>query len=433
MALRKCEECGSQVSSRAETCPSCGHPTRTSRRAVNCWALIALVVLPFVVASSDTLNVNALNQTVQPRDAWLDRGGTRIVLEVNGPGTSDDFVARSAPLYDAKATLSLAGCDPQTCQDSYQVALFHHGTGDVGFSPDSVALGRVGGVWVGSATVQVSGAGVGSVTITATPDHGLDAVDVDVTVYTAVLTVRRKGSGDEFSGSAAIAAGANKSDVHKADVQVQADPAISGIPLHLQIADGSGRGRLIAAALSGDGTTDGNGRIAGTFLSSDKIESPTLEARSTTGSLLSTATVSQQWDDEEGLEFNLPEFFVPEQPDDTTFTCRLTEGVPIDGHATRYYTYTATIYSREWNLTTGEETESERSYDEPFDDLPFGLQIQDLIEHSSADEPHPGKYRNTQTVHDYYDLVEQGGNRVWREAVVREYVMAIEDDGVYNP
>jgi len=264
-----------------------------------------------------------------------------------------------------------------------------------------------------------------------TPGVGWEERGV-VTVYTVSLQVRRSGSGDKFKDSAAVAAGGHSPGVHKADVRVQTDPAVSGIPVTVQIRSGEGRGRLAHALLTIGSITDGSGEISGTFVSSDTRGAVTLEARNDRGVLLDTARIDQQWDDDEGLEFHVPDYFVPEQPDESTFTCRLAEKVPITGHTLNYYTYAATVRSYQWNLTTGEETQDERTYDDPIDGLPFGLDVNDLIRHSATTEVKAGAYRNTQTVHDYFDLVEENGNEYWREALVVDYEMAVEDDGVYN-
>lgn len=49
MALIKCKECGTEVSSKAETCPKCG--ARVAAKPMGCWTLIGVVFLGIVIIS----------------------------------------------------------------------------------------------------------------------------------------------------------------------------------------------------------------------------------------------------------------------------------------------------------------------------------------------------------------------------------------------
>ncbi len=45
MALKKCKECGKEVSSKAKTCPHCGAPVKHSDAAKGCLALVVLLCM----------------------------------------------------------------------------------------------------------------------------------------------------------------------------------------------------------------------------------------------------------------------------------------------------------------------------------------------------------------------------------------------------
>jgi hypothetical protein len=260
----------------------------------------------------------------------------------------------------------------------------------------------------------------------------------NIVVFNADLKVRRKGSGDAYAGSAMVAAGKLSSDVHKADVEVSATPAVSGIPIDVQIKSGEGGGEPGTsgeASLSMGDTTDANGKITGSYTSSNKTEDVTLEARC--GScqyLLDSAAIYQKWDDDAGLEFNVPEVFVPGIPDTCKFTCRLMEDVPIDGHAIEWYTRGIKLDWYWWNIDTDEEDWAVTQYDYPFtgdDDLPFDKEIGDFTAYSGGSESPAGVYAKTHTVYDYFDIIEIEGEYVWQEALVMTYDFAVYDHGVY--
>lgn len=50
MALKKCKECGKEVSTKAKECPNCGAPVKSSR-AVGCLTIIAIIFLIGIIAS----------------------------------------------------------------------------------------------------------------------------------------------------------------------------------------------------------------------------------------------------------------------------------------------------------------------------------------------------------------------------------------------
>jgi hypothetical protein len=261
----------------------------------------------------------------------------------------------------------------------------------------------------------------------------------DVTVYQATLAVRRKGSAAAYSSSATVAAGKRASDVHKADVQASATPAVSGIPLDVDKKQGEGQGQPGTAGQASldmdSSTTDANGKITGTYTSSNKSETVTLELRChTCGKLLDTATIHHNWDDDAGLEFNVPEYFIPGLADTCKFTCRLEEGVPIDGHTINWYTTEITLSWYWWNIDTGDDDSGEQEYDHPFtgdNSLPFAKAIGDFVVYSRGSENPAGVYAKTHTVYDYFDIVEIEGELVWQEALVIKYDFGVYDAGVY--
>jgi hypothetical protein len=260
----------------------------------------------------------------------------------------------------------------------------------------------------------------------------------DIVVFNADLNVRRKGSGEAYAGSAMVAAGKLSSDVHKADVEVSATPAVSGIPIDVQIKSGEGGGQPGTggeALLTIGGTTDANGKITGTYKSSNRIEDVTLEARcGSCQHLLDTAAITQKWDDTSITpRFSIPDLFLPGEGSECTFFCRLAADTPIDGHSVVYSTTAMTLSWCWWNLDTDEEDCDTEEYVSPFDNLPFGCSEQDLVSQGDMTESEPGVYVNTQTVYDYFDLVEVEGELIYRETLVEAYDFLVTDQTVYSP
>ena len=52
MALAKCKECGSEVSTKAKTCPQCGAPIKKGTSAAGCLFVIIICVLAGVIVAS---------------------------------------------------------------------------------------------------------------------------------------------------------------------------------------------------------------------------------------------------------------------------------------------------------------------------------------------------------------------------------------------
>src|SRR6185436_19693519 len=54
MALKKCGECGGQVSSKAKACPQCGAPVKQDAPAgCGCLAILFLIVFTIAIANND--------------------------------------------------------------------------------------------------------------------------------------------------------------------------------------------------------------------------------------------------------------------------------------------------------------------------------------------------------------------------------------------
>jgi len=280
--------------------------------------------------------------------------------------------------------------------------------------------------------------------VTYTIDDWSDWLEADLTVYTVTLGVRRTGSGGAYGTSATVAAGGVDSDVHKADIEVATSPAVASVTLDIVVGKKAGEGEGqpdtggTASVSMNSYTTDANGKAYGTFASSNKIESVTLECQDSDGTPLAgfgTATITQAWDDDAGLEFNVPEYFIPEIADTCKFTCRLDEGVPIDGHTINWYTTKITLNWYSWNIDTDDEDWGESDYNDPFtgdDALPFGKAIGDFVVYSGGSEDPSGVYAKAHTVHDYFDIVEVAGEYVWQEALVMKYDFGVYDTGVYT-
>lgn len=279
--------------------------------------------------------------------------------------------------------------------------------------------------------------------ITYTIDEWSEWLEADLTVYTVTLGVRRTGSAADFGSSATVATGGMSSDVHKADIEVATSPAVASVALDIVVGKKAGEGDG-KPGTGGAGTvsmnsytTDASGKAYGTFTSSNKSESVTLECQDGDGTPLAafgTATISQTWDDDAGLEFNVPDYFVPGLADTCKFTCRLEEGVPIDGHTINWYTTKITLNWYWWNIDTDEEESGEVAYEDPFtgdDALPFSKSIGDFVVYSGGEESPAGVYAKTHTVYDYFDIVEINGQYVWQEALVMAYDFGVYDAGVY--
>ncbi len=69
MALRKCKDCGNEVSSRAAACPKCGAPTNSKRRPVliGCLCLLGVPVVFLIIGAIVRPHVPSGTENTPPR------------------------------------------------------------------------------------------------------------------------------------------------------------------------------------------------------------------------------------------------------------------------------------------------------------------------------------------------------------------------------
>lgn len=69
MALKKCKECGKEVSTKAKECPSCGAPVKSSS-SVGCLTIIAIIFIIGMIGSlfdNDKSDKTSRTQTTTPK------------------------------------------------------------------------------------------------------------------------------------------------------------------------------------------------------------------------------------------------------------------------------------------------------------------------------------------------------------------------------
>jgi hypothetical protein len=241
--------------------------------------------------------------------------------------------------------------------------------------------------------------------VTYTIDQLSDWLEADLTIYTVTLGVRRTGSGAAYGSSATVAAGGVDSDVHKADIEVATSPAVASVTLDIVVGKKTGEGEGqpdtggAASVSMSSYTTDANGKAYGTFTSSNKIESVTIECQDGSGSPLpgaGTATVNQGWDSDSSNNWVYEPYFWPEVWEDVSFTCKLTDGastVPITGHSFDFYAYKVIYY--EWDEEAQDYVQYEEVISEDNDwDLSWACEFEE------AEEAQGGVYETRQIVHE---------------------------------
>lgn len=108
MALKKCKECGKEVSTKAKECPSCGAPVKSSS-SVGCLTIIAIIFVIAMIGSlcdNDKSDKTSRTQTTTPKtqeeirkdqlqkhfSAWdgSHRGLTKLIKKsMNDPASYD--------------------------------------------------------------------------------------------------------------------------------------------------------------------------------------------------------------------------------------------------------------------------------------------------------------------------------------------------------
>ena len=205
----------------------------------------------------------------------------------------------------------------------------------------------------------------GEVTITLTVDDGGQVFPPDDgtrddqarqdTVGTTAwqitgLKVRRTGSGNAFAGSAQVAAGGKSGSEHKADVEIEVTPAISGVTVPAPtIVSPTGNGEVVNATVTGGGVTGADGKVVtvGAFTSSDIHRDVTLSIDPTPAPV--TATVSQKWNNVNPWDQEDYWFFYDEACP-VTVRLRFTDSggqVPIQGHSVNFLMIDADVWH--WN------------------------------------------------------------------------------------
>jgi hypothetical protein len=193
---------------------------------------------------------------------------------------------------------------------------------------------------------------------------GGEPIDVEASwegeVTSFSIAVRRKNSGDEFGGSATVAAGGASGQEHQADVEITAHDS-SGSPMAgvsvpaIRISSGGqdATGTLNASVSMTSSTTDANGKATGTFTSGNRVETTTLtidkddDPETTEGE--ASASVNQKWNELEGSEdaWQYEPYYDIGVASPITYIMTFDGGVPITGHNIGFYTYSITGW--EWN------------------------------------------------------------------------------------
>lgn len=302
----------------------------------------------------------------------------------------------------------------------------------LGFEGDRCVL-YLEGVKAGNTRIKVAfGSSLGNLL----PWHD----SVQLTVMEFATTVKYcRGDKDEsvesnWTPGIQVAAGGLPSGVHKARVCISVTPALPGIPISAGISGGTGD--LISAEFVADAyETNGNGKLYGTFRSSDKIEDVSLRILSLNGATLDQITgakIQQVWDVAGDYDFYYPEYFVPDEPDQVSFypTLDVPGGVgAIDGHSMAYYTPSAEISWYEYDGLADTFFAETITVSYPlYTGIPFGVSIDDLVSQFPAMEISSGVYQNTQTVHDYWDY--NPGTESIKSIEVNEYEFSAYDESL---
>ena len=229
----------------------------------------------------------------------------------------------------------------------------------------------------------------------------------ELIVYRIELQVRRKGSGDEWSGQAKVAAGGMGPDEHKAELRAVGDPPVPGLDFTATIEEGKGLGFPDtggAASLVLTGPTGADGTVTGTFTSSNRPETVRVLLRPAVDNPEWTEAIdiTQVWAIKDENLWTYPDYFVPEVSHDVSFYLRFTDGqatVPITGHTVRFYAWKVVYWV--WNDDTW-EYEPDEDIVSPTNDL---SPLCEFDPRSTQDTTGPGgsgtgEYETTMTVHE---------------------------------
>ena len=239
--------------------------------------------------------------------------------------------------------------------------------------------------------------------------------------YRIDLQVRRLGSGNEWASSATVAAGGLNPDEHKAGLRAVATPAVAGCQFVATLQEGQGLGfpeTNGAASVVLTGPTGAGSISLGTYTSSNRSEQVTVLVRppGENPGWTAAAGINQVWAIRDEFLWDHPDYFVPEEEHDVTFTLRFTDGedtVPITEHTVRFYAWKVVYWL--WNDVTCEYKE-EVVLVSPTLDLSCYCEFNPP---STQDNGGPGVYRTKMTVHEDED-------GYW--FVDEVYFRAIDDD-----
>jgi hypothetical protein len=214
---------------------------------------------------------------VQAQDAVQLTGPTwRWVIETVqfvAPGTQS-WTAGDPTYYQ----VSIDHPDTSVADAMLNAKFFRAGTWHVGLSVTAAYSDNLGDIWGGTGDEYIS-----------------DLDDLNVTVQ-----VRRTGSGEAFASTAIVAAGGLTPDIHKADVMLQATPAVAGTYIGaLTLTDAGGQTRAATVGMNG-AVTDANGQLTGTFTSSDVVGGVGIVVHDidpADDALFVTPAADQHWDD----------------------------------------------------------------------------------------------------------------------------------------
>jgi len=199
-----------------------------------------------------------------------------------------------------------------------------------------------------SITYPTSSAVVDDKTITAKCCPDCDGVTENLTVVAYDIKTKRAGTDGWDSGTTSIAVGNENSNIHQADVEITTEPVLADVVIPVNLSAGkytAGKdavltlnGVQITATLDGtttDVTTDTEGKLIGTLLSSDVLTSAepcTIKAD------CETKDVQFVWDNYTGDDFwtTEPEFLLPDSEMTNRVIFRL-DDIALDNHTIKFY------------------------------------------------------------------------------------------------
>lgn len=149
------------------------------------------------------------------------------------------------------------------------------------------------------------------------------------------VRAKRSGTADAWNSSTAVCAGGISSNAHTAEIEVRTVPPTPSYPIDASL--NGGGGQSVAAQLNLGSTTDSDGKVHGTLISSDKVESATVVAGS------SSVTIAFDWNVN-------PVWTLSPEPLGSTNSSSLTlthHGEAVNGHSIQFLIDRAQIVNGE--------------------------------------------------------------------------------------